>query len=168
MRIPCIARCTEGYFERGDFWFLDEYTLVVGLVQRTDQAGFYSIVSQLEKLGYILIPVPCPQDNLHLDMCFNIAAEKVAVVCPEALPEPFLQNLKKRKFILIEVSQADVFHHHCNIQALGNGKVLSFHNNKMVNRQLSALGLDIVTVDLYEMLKCGGGPHCMTFPLKRA
>lgn len=83
---------------------MDEYTLVVGLVQRTDQAGFHNVASQLERLGYTLIPVPCPADNLHLDMCFNVAAEKVAVVCPEALPEAFLQNLKKRKFILIEVS----------------------------------------------------------------
>ena len=30
-----------------------------------------------------------------------------------------------------------------------------------------ALGLDVVEVDLCQILKAGGGPHCMTFPLKR-
>lgn len=165
--IPCIARCDAGYFEGGDFWFIDDYTIAVGLVQRTDQIGFLRLEAQLQALGYQLLPVPCPPDNLHLDMCFNLAAEKVAVLCKEALPDYFLRFLTKKGFTFIEVRQEDVFRHHCNIQALGKGRVLSFSNNKTVNQRLAALGLDVIAIDLYEILKSGGGPHCMTFPLKR-
>ena len=166
--IPCIARCTSGAFEGGDFWFLDEYTMVHGVVARTDWDGLDNIARQVKELGYNMIGIPCLRQNLHLDMCFNIVAEKIAVACKAALPDFFLQMLKQRGFTLIDVPQEGVFRHYCNLQALGNEKVLTFTDNKDVNAQLRALGLEVITVDLVEILKGGGGPHCMTFPLNRA
>jgi N-dimethylarginine dimethylaminohydrolase len=165
--IPCVAKCEKGLFEGGDFWFLDDYTLAIGVIARTDMEGIEELQTQLGKLGYSIIPVKCHSDNLHLDMCFNIAAEKIAVVCKEALPDYFIKMLEKREYTLIDVPQEGVFKHYCNIQALGNGKVLSFTNNKIVNEKLKALGLEVITIDLVEILKNGGGPHCMTFPLIR-
>lgn len=165
--IPCVARCETGCFEGGDFWFLDDYTLAIGNVARTDPEGFGNLKPQLEKLGYTVVGVPCPEDNLHLDMCFNIVAEKVAVLCPDALPDDFLTLLKKRGFELIKISQEEVFLHHCNLQSLGDGRVMSFENNRDVNKRLRSLGLQVIDIRLNEILKMGGGPHCMTFPLKR-
>jgi N-dimethylarginine dimethylaminohydrolase len=165
--IPCVARCTSGAFEGGDFWFLDDYTIAHGVIARTDLDGAKNVRRQVNELGYELITVPALRENLHLDMCFNIVAEKVAVVCKQALPYNFLKMLEKRKFTLIDVPQEGVFRHYCNLQGLGNDRVLTFNNNKAVNEQLSALGLKTVKVDLVEILKGGGGPHCMTFPLER-
>jgi len=165
--IPCVARCTSGAFEGGDFWFLDDYTMAHGVIARTDWDGVENVRRQVHEYGYELIPVPALRENLHLDMCFNIVAEKVAVVCKQALPYNFLKMLEKRKFTLIDVPQEGVFKHYCNLQGLGNGKVLTFSNNKNVNSKLKTLGLETVTVDLVEILKGGGGPHCMTFPLER-
>lgn len=165
--IPCVTKCEKGLFEGGDFWFLDDYTLAIGVVARTNIEGIEELRPQLANLGYSIIPVNCPADNLHLDMCFNIAAERVAVVCKDVLPDYFIRMLEKRKFTLIDVPPEGVFKHYCNIQALGNGKVLSFTNNRIVNEKLKALGLEVITVDLVEILKNGGGPHCMTFPLIR-
>lgn len=165
--IPCAVRCTEGVFEGGDFWFLDNKTLAIGNVARTDEAGFESLRRGLEPLGYTLMRVPCEKANLHLDMCFNIAAERVAVVCKDALPGFFLQELRRRKFALINVAQEEVFLHHCNLECLGSGRVMSFHSNAEVNAKMRALGLTVIDVELREILKMGGGPHCMTFPLIR-
>ncbi|WP_196008079.1 dimethylarginine dimethylaminohydrolase family protein [Clostridium tyrobutyricum] len=165
--IPCVARCTSGAYEGGDFWFLDEYTLVQGVIARTDLDGAENIKRQVSELGYNMIMVPALRQNLHLDMCFNIAAEKVAVVCKEALPYNFLKMLEKRKFTLIDVPQEGVFRHYCNLQALGDDRVITFNNNKIVNEKLDALGIKTIKLDLVEILKGGGGPHCMTFPLER-
>jgi len=165
--IPNVARCTTGVFEGGDFFFLDDYTMVQGIIARTDRAGFDNIRSQVNELGYEMIGVECKRENLHLDMCFNIIGENVAVVCKEALPDNFLKMLKKRKFELIDVPQDGVFKHYCNLQALGNNKVISLKNNKLVNEKISALGFKVIEVELVEILKGGGGPHCMTFPLLR-
>lgn len=165
--IPCVARCTAGAFEGGDFWFLDDYTMAHGVIARTDYDGEENIRRQVHELGYELIPVPALRQNLHLDMCFNIVAEKVAVVCKEALPYNFLKMLEKRKFTLIDVPQEGVYRHYCNLQGIGNDKVITFRNNKIVNEKMEALGLKTIKIDLVEILKGGGGPHCMTFPLER-
>lgn len=165
--VPCIARCTSGAFEGGDFWMLDEHTLAHGVVARTDLDGFKNVQRQMWEYGYTMVPIFCKRENLHLDMCFNIVGEKVAVVCKEALPYEFLNLLERRHFTLIDVPQSGVFRHHCNLQALGDDRVLTFKNNKEVNAQMKALGLKTVEIDLIEILKGGGGPHCMTFPLER-
>lgn len=166
--VPVIARCNAGCFEGGDFWMIDEYTLAFGLVDRTDRAGVDNLREQLAKLGYTVVGVPCPPENLHLDMCFNIVAEKVCLAATRELPYEFLKMLQKRGFEIIDVPSELVFKHGCNVQALGNGRVMAIKNNKSVNDKMKALGLDVIEVDLCQILKAGGGPHCMTFPLKRA
>lgn len=165
--VPIVARTTAGGFEGGDFWFLDPYTIVHGVIERTDWDGFRNVQYQLEDLGYTMVGIPCEKENLHLDMCFNIVGDKIAVVCKEALPKFFIRMLEKRGFTLINVSQEGVFKHYCNLQNIGNNKVISFTNNKEVNQQMRDLGLTVIEVELAEILKGGGGPHCMTFPLER-
>ncbi|OPJ59340.1 dimethylarginine dimethylaminohydrolase family protein [Clostridium oryzae] len=165
--IPCVYKCKEGIFEGGDFWLLDEHTIAIGVVARTDMTGINEIKKALGKLDYEVIPVRCPNENLHLDMCFNIVEEKLAVICSEALPEEFINILKKRKYTLIDVPQEGVFKHYCNVQALGRGRVISASNNKEVASKLKSLGIEVTAVDLTQILKNGGGPHCMTFPLER-
>ncbi|WP_206537514.1 arginine deiminase family protein [Listeria aquatica] len=32
---------------------------------------------------------------------------------------------------------------------------------------MKELGLEVIEINLEEILKGGGGPHCMTFPLER-
>lgn len=167
LKIPVIARCTSGAFEGGDFWMIDDYTIAHGIIARTDHAGFDNVKRQMEELGYIMIDVPCSRRNLHLDMCFNIVAEKTAVICRETLPEFFINLLEKRGFTLINVSQEDVFRHFCNLQSLGDGRVLTLKDNTAVNEQMRALGLRTIELDIKEILKAGGGLHCMTFPLER-
>lgn len=165
--VPCVAKVTKGIFEGGDFWFLDDNTLAIGVIARTDETAIQEIGNQIGKLGYDIIPVKCPKENLHLDMCFNIVAERLAVVCRQALPDSFLKILEEKKFTLIDIPQEGVFKHHCNLQALGNDKVISLKANELVNKKLKACGINVIELELNEILKSGGGPHCMTFPLIR-
>jgi N-dimethylarginine dimethylaminohydrolase len=167
LNVPIIARTTAGAFEGGDFWLLDEYTIAHGVIERTDPDGFDNVKYQVERLGYTMVGVPCEGENLHLDMCFNIVGEKIAVICSEALPKFFVRMLVKRGFTLIDVPQEGVFKHHCNLQNIGNNRVISFKTNTIVNNKMKALGLEVLELDLVEILKGGGGPHCMTFPLER-
>jgi N-dimethylarginine dimethylaminohydrolase len=165
--VPVIGRITRGAFEGGDFWFLDEATVVQGVVARTTWKGVDNAREILEPLGYTVTGVQLPSKNLHLDMAFNIVAPGVAVSAVEQLPESFVRTLRKRRFELVEVPGEGVFKHHCNIQALGDGRVLTFAGNAAVNERLKALGLDVIAPEITHILKGGGGPHCMTFPLLR-
>ncbi len=167
MGVPIIGKVWRGAFEGGDFWFLDETTIVHGVVARTDWEGVRCAAEILKPLGYEVIGIPLDSRNLHLDMAFNIVAPKTCVAAVDALPDFFLNMLKKRGFDIIETGPEGVFKHYCNIQALGHGRVLTFEANKDVNAALRARGLEVITCRLWEILKGGGGPHCMTFPIKR-
>lgn len=165
--IPCVAKVTKGFFEGGDFWFLDDNTLAIGVIARTNETAIEEIKEQISKFGYNIIPVKCAEENLHLDMCFNIVDEKLAVVCKKALPESFIKILEEKNYSLIDIPQEGVFKHYCNLQALGKRRVISLKSNEEVNKTLEEFGIKVIQLELSEILKSGGGPHCMTFPLER-
>ena len=165
--LPVIGHVTRGAFEGGDFWFLDDATVVQGVVARTTWDGVRSAAAVLEPLGYTVTGVQLASRNLHLDMAFNIVAPGLAVCATEQMPGCFLRMLRKRRFELIDVPSEGVFKHHCNVQCLGDGRVLSFAGNTAVNARCKALGLEVLAPEITHILKGGGGPHCMTFPLLR-
>ena len=166
LNIPQLFKIHEGYFEGGDFFFLDDKTIVIGLSERTNQIGYQEIKKHF-KNQYEVLFVKSDPEFLHLDMCFNLIDEHLALICKEAFDISFLQELQKRKIELIEVSKEDIFRHGLNVQALGDKKVLALKKNHDINLQIKQKGYEVIELDITEILKCGGGIHCMTFPLKR-
>ncbi len=165
--LPVIARCEEGLFEGGDFAFLDEHTIAVGMADRTNEKGVEEICRQLKPYEYEVFGVKVKEEYLHLDMCFNLVEEKLAVAYKEGLPQHFLDRLQEMGIEIIPVSEEKIFTHGCNLQALGNRKVLSLKQNEQINEELCKKGMKVIELDITEILKAGGGPHCMTFPLLR-
>lgn len=166
LNIPQLFKVHEGYFEGGDFSFLDDKTIVIGLLERTNQIGYQEIKEHF-KNQYEVLFVESDPEFLHLDMCFNLIDEHLALICKDAFDISFLQELQKRNIELIEVSKEDIFRHGLNVQALGDKKVLALKKNHDINLQIKQKGYEVIELDITEILKCGGGIHCMTFPLKR-
>ncbi|MFC1814071.1 arginine deiminase family protein [Thermodesulfobacteriota bacterium] len=54
-----------------------------------------------------------------------------------------------------------------NCFAIGDGKVVSYKGNKKTNEALSKAGIEVITVEGYELVKGRGGPRCMTMPISR-
>ncbi|MGN0505670.1 MAG: dimethylarginine dimethylaminohydrolase family protein [Lachnospiraceae bacterium] len=165
--VPVIARVKEGLFEGGDFAFLNERTIAIGMADRTNERGVEEIRSQLAEYGYQVIGVSLPARYLHFDMCFNLVDDHLAVAYEEGLPEEFRHFLKQSEIKVIPVPEQAIFEHGCNLQALGKHRVISLAKNKAVNEELAKNGMEVITLDITEILKAGGGPHCMTFPLVR-
>lgn len=165
--IPKIAEVKKGCFEGGDFMFLDEKNILVGLADRTDKTGLEELKNQLEPLGYRLTGVELPKEYLHLDMCFNLIDEKLAVAYEEGMPKAAKEICEKLKIKIIPVEEESIFLHSCNLQALGNKRVFSLKKNNKLNQELIKNGMTVIELDISEILKAGGGPHCMTFPLNR-
>ena len=165
--IPMIGEVKEGFFEGGDFMFMNEHWIAVGMADRTNEAGLRELKAILEPLGYEVAGVPLKQEYLHLDMCFNLVDEHLAVSYQDGLPQEFRELLKKRDIEIIDVPEEAIFLHGCNLQALGGHRVMSLKRNESVNERLAAKGMDVIEVAVTEILKAGGGPHCMTFPFIR-
>ncbi|KRM97454.1 amidinotransferase family protein [Liquorilactobacillus aquaticus DSM 21051] len=165
--VPKILEIKEGYFEGGDFAFLTEKVIAVGIIDRTDQKGFEELKAGLAHFGYEVYPVPADPRYLHLDMCFNLVDDHLAVAYKEGLPAAFLKLLEKLEIEIIPVPEEAIFKHGCNLESLGAKRVLSLKQNTEVNKALRAHGMKVIELDITETLKAGGGPHCMTFPLQR-
>ena len=165
--VPMIGEVKEGLFEGGDFMFLSEHWIAVGMADRTNEQGLNELKAILEPLGYEVTGVPLKREYLHLDMCFNLVDEHLAVTYRNGLPEQFQKLLTKRGIEIIDVPEEAIFLHGCNLQALGGHRVMSLKRNEKVNEQLAAKGMDVIELNITEILKAGGGPHCMTFPLLR-
>lgn len=165
--IPMIGEVKEGLFEGGDFMFMNEHWVAVGMADRTNEAGLVEIKKILEPLGYEVTGVPLKNEYLHLDMCFNLVDDYLAVSYKQGLPEEFRELLAKRNIEIIDVPEEAIYLHGCNLQALGEHRVLSLKQNECVNEKLAAKGMEVIELDITEILKAGGGPHCMTFPLLR-
>ncbi len=165
--IPKIAECKKGLFEGGDFAFINETTIAVGMADRSNQAGVEEIKEQLAPYGYEVFGVPVKPEYLHLDMCFNLVDDHIAVAYIEGMPKEFLAYLNKMEIEVISILEDAIFAHGCNLQSLGNHRVMSLSANGKVNEELSKRGMKIVELNISEILKAGGGPHCMTFPLER-
>lgn len=165
--VPVVAEVKCGLFEGGDFGFLNEHTIAIGMADRSNAEGVEEIRTQLEPLGYEVFGVPLNPAYLHLDMCFNLVDDHLAVAYYEGLPKEFQDRLKKMDIDIISVPEEAIFAHGCNLQALGDHRVLSLARNVEVNRALEKKGMDVIQLPITEILKAGGGPHCMTFPLVR-
>jgi N-dimethylarginine dimethylaminohydrolase len=100
-------------------------------------------------------------------MCFNLVSENLAAAYPPALPEEFLAELKRRDIEIIPGDEEAIFSHGYNLQTIGGGRVVSLKQNTALNEALDKRGFQVIETDITEILKTGGGPHCMTFPLER-
>ena len=67
LKIPVIARVEKGIFEGGDFMFLNEKTIAVGMADRSNEEGVEEIRKQISQYGYEVIGVK------HLHMSYTIS-----------------------------------------------------------------------------------------------
>jgi N-dimethylarginine dimethylaminohydrolase len=164
-------RCaTAGTVEGGDIHLIRPGLAAIGHSGgRTDPAGAEQVAGWLRAEGWEVLLIPFDDHFLHLDVIFSMAAEGLALVCPEALPDSFLRWLEDRQIRTIPVgyreAMADMA---CNVLALGDGRVLSPRHSTRINDALRAEGLTVLDPELRLFASGGGSAHCMTMPLNRA
>jgi len=167
LNVPMIGRVMQGSLEGGDCWYLDKNTMLIGTGNRTTMKGIKEAKKILEPFDIKVIPIQFEKKWNHLDMIFSVVADRTVMLCPEALPDDFLEYLKKEKYEIINISGKAVFDGTINLLALGNEKVLSFRENKLGNEKLRAVGLEVYDPSLSQFLMGGSGPHCLSFELIR-
>lgn len=166
--IPVWNWVTAGSLEGGDVHLVRPGKLMIGYTgERTKAASARQAASWFEKEGWEVRCQPFAEHFLHMDLLFAMAAENVAVACVEVLPEDCLAWLRAQKIELVPVPYKAAMELGCNVLGLGNGKVLSTTASKEVNAGLRALGLEVLDPDLTMFTMGGGGPRCMSMPLRR-
>ena len=157
---------TRGCMEGGDCYWLDASTLVIGNGNRSTYAGYENAKEILSEYGLRVFVIEFLSKWNHLDIIFQPVADKLAVVCEDAIPPYFIGMLDGLGWKLIKVSGEYAAKTEINMLALGNDKVLSFRGNR-INEMLRAHGLEVFDPEYSVFTSMGGGPHCSTFELER-
>ncbi len=166
--VPVWHMATAGTLEGGDVHLIRPGLAAIGVSGgRTDRAGAAQLAAWLEAEGWEVRLVPFAEHFLHLDLLFAMAAEGVAVACTDALDEGFLVWLGGKGVRVIASTYREAMGLAGNVLALGSGRVLSARGSVRINAALRAEGLTVLDPDLSVFTSGGGGPRCLTAPLRR-
>lgn len=182
-QIPVATEISSpGQLEGGDFVYVDECTLAVGYGPRTNRKGIAQLIQGLRSsLVEEIISVPLPPNLIHLDQVFSVIASRLCIVHEPSLKyglahinqrgeekkEPFLSYLKKKRFEMIPVNAEEVKKFGANVCAIKPKRLVIYEWNKRIITELKERGVDVILIQGTELVKGGGGPHCMTCPILR-
>jgi len=167
------AIAPPGLLEGGDVVWLDRRTIAVGRGYRTNDDG----IGQLRRLlgdsidELITVPLPHwrgPADVFHLMSIISPVDGNLAVVYSRLMPVAFRERLLARGTTLIEVPDEEFDSMGANVLATAPRRCLMLSANPITSQRLRQAGVEVIEyrgVDI--SLKGGGGPTCLTRPLRR-
>jgi len=160
----------RGTFEGADVTWVNKDLCFLAEGLRTNEEGANQVERMLREIGVAeVVRVGLPWGAMHLDGLLNILDRDLAVVWPRRTPLKVVQKLRERGFRFVEVEDEREAQD-ClpmNFVALAPGKVLMPAGGHAMQAKYEAAGVECVTVEIGELIKGGGGIHCMTGFLKR-
>jgi N-dimethylarginine dimethylaminohydrolase len=162
-----------GRLEGGDVVWLDERVVAVGRGYRTNDAGIAQFRAILGDTIDALVEVPLPHwrgpaDVFHLMSIISPVNQRLAVVYARLLPVPFRERLVDLGFEFVEVPDEEFESMGANVLALAPGKCVMLDGNPRTRARLEQAGADVhVYRGLEISVKGGGGPTCLTRPVRR-
>ena len=162
-----------GKLEGGDVVWLGPRTIAVGRGYRTNDDG----IAQLRELlgdtidELIVVPLPHwrgPGDVFHLMSVLSPIDRDLAVVYPRLMPVPLIERLYQLEYELIEVPDGEFDSMGANVLAIAPRRAVMVVGNPRTQQRLEAVGVEVVVYEGEEIsVKGGGGPTCLTRPVRR-
>ncbi len=172
--VPVLGRIeAPGSVEGGDVAWLDQHTLAIGRTYRTNAEGITQMRALLAPSGVDVLEVQLPHykgpsDVFHLMSIFSPVAKDLAVVYSPLMPIVFREELIKRGYQLVEVSDQEFESMGCNVLAIGPRQCIMVKGNETTKARLLQAGCTVLEYEGQEIsYKGGGGPTCLTRPLWR-
>lgn len=172
--IPVLGTIqAPGTIEGGDVAWLNEKTLAVGHTYRTNLEGIRQLRALLAPHGVEVIVADLPhyrgvQDVFHLMSILSPVDKDLAVVYSPLMPIRFRNLLLDMEYTLVEVPEDEFESMGCNVLAVGPRKCIMVEGSPKTREALEKSGCEVITYKGQEIsVKGGGGPTCLTRPLKR-
>ena len=159
-----------GTFEGADVSWVDRDLCFLAEGLRTNEEGANQVERMLREIGVKeVVRVGLPYGAMHLDGLLNLLDRDLAVIWPRRTPYKIVQTLRERGLRFIEIED-EVTAQNClplNFVALAPGHVLMSAGGDLMKAKYEEAGVTCHTVEIGELIKAGGGIHCMTGFLKR-
>lgn len=159
-----------GTFEGADLAWVDRDLCFLAEGSRTNREGADQVERMMREIGVReVVRVDLPYGSMHLDGVLNFLDRDLAVVWPRRTPYKVVRTLKARGFRLVEVADEIEAQTRLpmNFVALAPGSVLMPRGGDNLQAAYEAAGVECHTIEIDELIKAGGGLHCMTGFLKR-
>lgn len=160
----------NGTFEGADVSWVDEDLCFLAEGLRTNREGADQVERMLREIGVReVVRVQLPWGAMHLDGLLNILDRDLAVVWPRRTPFPVVRTLLDRGFRILEIDDEHEAHHKMpmNFVAIEPGKILMPKGAERMRAIYEDAGVRCIEVEVGELIKAGGGIHCMTGFLRR-
>lgn len=133
--------------------------LLIGFGFRTDQNSINSVEKIFNKNCIRLELVD--RRFYHLDTCLIVLNDDVIFYYPPAFSPNSIYLLKSIVPNLIEIEYEEVVNFAANSIVLGSTVFMQEGNIRM-SQQIAKLGYKVITINVGEFIKAGGGAHCLT------
>jgi len=171
----------HGSFEASNHVWVDEKSCILAVGQRSNMEGLRQVEGILRGLGVEDIHIAHLPGHLHyrkhqvggssgmfhLDMCFGMAYDKIAVLWPGGVGYDTIMWLESKGIDIIEIEDDELLTCAPNLLPIAPGKVLVPAHGLKMTTELRKRDIEVIEVDLSEFAKGGGGPTCLTCPLIR-
>lgn len=179
---PLLQVSKPGLLEGGDFVYLDEETLLVGEGKRSNRAATLQLIRMmLKKCVKEVVAAQLMPWNVHLDGMIMFVDRDLALVHSDSLRKPayvfaedekpqrieLIRWLRSKEVRMIEVDPLDRFLRCSNVVCLAPRKCAMYMWSEKTANNLKDHGVETLEFEGLELLRGGGGPHCMTAPILR-
>lgn len=159
-----------GTFEGADVAWVDRDLCFLAEGLRTNEEGANQVERMLREIGVRdVVRVGLPYGAMHLDGLLSLVDRDLAVVWPRRTPFKVVQTLRARGFRFIEVED-EAETQAClpmNGVAVAPGEIVVPAGGTTMLARYAEAGVVCHVVEVGELIKAGGGIHCMTGFLKR-
>jgi len=166
------AIAPPGRLEGGDVVWLGDRTVIVGRGYRTNDEGIEQLRALLgEAVEVVTVHLPHwrgSTDVFHLMSVLSPVDADLAVVYSPLMPVPLRERLVERDVSLVEVPDEELETMGANVLAVAPRRCVMLDGNPVTRARLDAAGADVRVYQGQEIsVKGGGGPTCLTRPLRR-
>ncbi len=171
---PVVKIMTEPeVFEGGNAMILGPSVALVGVGERTNRHGLEALRKVLAGSGIEeVIDIQTPMSSIHIDEYTAQVDVRTVITVRQVFPWEAAERLRRAGFnvLTVEYSQlpGGIGGRLCmNMVALRPRRVVIGSGCDGVRRVLESEGIDIIEVEVDEVLRGGGGVHCLTGVLAR-
>ena len=159
-----------GTFEGADGLWLSPRTVLVGVGNRTNAAGFAQVSRLLTSFGVETIAIPLPRQVQHLLGLLQFVGPRRALLRDGLAPPALVTLLRRRRFAIVSVPESEEVTRGLGMSLLcvAPGRVILADGCPGIAGQLARAGLEIAArIAIPQLARAAGGIGCATAPLSR-